>query len=1116
MCYNYPAVNFLAAGFFAFQGGKMLQFILGRASSGKTEKVLELLGKDIMQENCKAVLLVPEQFSFEAERIMLERFSEAGAARATVLSFTRLFDEVGRICGTIAGTRMSESDSIVLMGKALQKGKNNLQCFDRFAQNQNFAAVCASTVAELKTAAVSSKQLYEAALQMKGRLKAKLEDLALIMDGYNMEVAQKFIDPRDSLDRLYDMLLSTRYFENKRVYIDGFKGFTGQQFKIINQIIEQASHVFITLCCDNTTDTDGTFDTAINTRQKIEKYARQVKAEVVNPIVLEESYYKCDELKALEKGLFTAGKVFDGIAENVTVCAAASPEDEADYAMHTVRKMVRQKGMRYRDFAIIARDASVYERYIAKAAAKYNVACFSDTKVSAAALPLFVFAQTALDATINLTTDSILKYLKTGLCNIDDEQVSRLENYAYIWDIKGKDWTKEWTMDPEGLRQSSELEQEKTAKALEELNSLRQIAIEPILNLRKAMNQQDTVGQATALWQLLTVCNTAEKLAALAESFEKDGKFKEADLTRRSFDVFCDVLDHTVRCLDAKADKKEFVSAFKLAAQGTDMGSVPQTLDQVLFGSADRIRTHRPKVVIALGLNGGEWPQSMPQGNLLSAKDREILTQSGIAVANMAQQFAADENFLCYTSLCAPSEYLYAVYHTASGKEQTPCSYVLASICETLPNCKRENWPSKNLCISDIETEKAAFSALAENMCENTVLSSALLKSFEQKPEWTGKLQALKRADKAVNATLSKQTVEKIIPQKISMSPSATETFCNCRFSYFCNYLLKAKIIEKANLNVLQRGTMVHFALEMLVERNKEALHKADDAFIRKQIKELCAEYIASIKGLEDIMDARMRYLFYLIQLQITEVALRLRDELAQSGFKPIKCELVIDKYGDIKPLEFSSDGVTLFTRGKVDRVDSWGGYLRIVDYKTGSKKFRLSDVLVGQNMQMLLYLYTMLKSEQYGDFAPAGILYMTAQRSKNEDNSLTMNGLLCENEELVRQMEKENAGQFVPKLKYTPKGELDKKTSARTYIKEADFNLVFKKIDKVMEGIAQKLSAGDIAVSPMDCAGENACAYCNFKAVCGIEDAPHENNASLSADKVVEALRKELGGNEI
>lgn len=1094
----------------------MLQFILGRACSGKTEKVLELLGEDTLQENCKAVLLVPEQFSFEAERMLLERFSETGSAKAAVLSFTRLFEEVGRICGTIAGTRMSESDSIVLMGKALQKEKGALKCFDRFAQSQNFAAVCASTVAELKTAAVSSKQLYKASLQISGRLKAKLEDLALIMDSYNMEVAQKFIDPRDTLDRLYDMLLTTRYFENKKVYIDGFKGFTGQQFKIISRIIEQASHVIITLCCDDTTQKDGTFDTAIDTRQKIEKYARQVNVEIIKPVVLDKSYYKCEELKALEKGLFAAGEVFDSIAENVTVCSAATPEDEADYAMYTVRKMVRQKGMRYKDFAIIARDASVYERYIVKAASKYNVACFVDIKVSASSLPLFVFVQAALDATISLTTDGILKYLKTGLCAVEYEQVARLENYAYIWDLKGKDWTKEWTMDPEGLRQSDNCEQENTAKELEELNAMRKVAIEPILNLRKAMNHQDTVSEATALWELLTACDTAKKLAGLAQSFEKDGKFKEADLTRRSFDVFCDVLDHIVRCLDANADKKEFISAFKLAAQGTDMGSVPQTLDQVLFGSADRIRTHRPKAVIALGLNGGEWPQSMPQGNLLSAKDRDILTQNGVKIANMAQQFAADENFLCYTSLCAPSEYLYAVYHAASGKDLTPCSYVLTAICETLPSCKKEKWPKESIDIEDIETKKAAFSVLAGSVDGSNVLSTALTEIFEQDKEWSGKLKALKRANKAVDTALSPKTVEEILPKTISMSPTATETFCKCRFSYFCKYILKAKIIEKANLNVLQRGTMVHFALQMLVERHGNMLRQADDGFISAQIKAICDEYIASIKGLNDVMDARMRYLFYLIQLQITEVALRLRDELAQSGFVPIKCELVIDKCGDIKPLEFSCDGITLLARGKIDRVDAWGGYLRIVDYKTGSKKFRLSDVLVGQNMQMLLYLYTLLKSDKYGNYAPAGILYMTAQRSKNEDNSLTMNGLLCENEELVRQMERENAGQFVPKLKYTASGALDKNSSARTYIKEEDFNLVFKKIDKVMEEIAHRLACGDIAVSPTDCAGEDACEYCNFKAVCGIETAPHENNVSASAGKVIQTLGEELGSNEI
>lgn len=1093
----------------------MLQFILGRASSGKTEKVLELIGRDIKSQDGKAVFLVPEQFSFEAERILLERFSEAGAKGATVVNFTHLFDEVGRQSGLIAGSHMSDSDAIVLMGRALFKEKDNLKCFDRYVQNQNFAAVCAATVSELKMAAVDSKALKSAAALVSGRLKNKLEDLAVIMDSYNIEVSGKFIDPKDSLDKLYDMLNITRYFEGKNVYIDGFKGFTGQQYKIIRKILAQANNVYITLCCDDKKEYDGVFDTAIRTKKSIESYAKQENVKIEENIVLKESFYDAPELKELEQKLFLVGESYCEDAQNVTVCAAKTEQDEADYAMHIVRKLIEEKKMRYKDFAIIVRNAQNYENHIAKAAKKYDVACYLDTKVSAAILPLFVFANAALDATLNLSSENILKYFKTGMCSLDDEQISRLENYAYIWDIKGKDWANEWTMNPQGLRQLDEKDAEKQEKELQELNALRKKVIDPILSLRKVMNEQNTIESAKALWDLLSSCNVAESLAELADKLEKDGKFKEADMTRRSYDVFCDVLDHTVSCLGKVSSKKEFADAFKLAAQSTDMGSVPQTLDQVLFGTADRIRTHRPKVVIALGLNVGEWPMSMPQSNLLSSKDRSLLSKNGLAISDIDNEFAADENFLCYSALCAPSERLYAVYHTSSGKDKTLCSYVVTALCETLPNCKKETWPNQNTKIEDIKTENTAFCALSESIQSDSVLSRALLEYFDKKPEWAGRLKAVLNADKSVDAILSKSTIDKIVPKKISMSPSASETFSRCRFSYFCKYLLGAKIIEKADLNVLQRGTMVHFVLEKLVDVNGKDLASFTNEQIKQDVKKFCCEYMASIKGLDDIIGARMRYLFYLIELQIIDVALRLRDEFAQSGFEPVKCELEINPKGDIKPLEYSANGVTISVNGKVDRVDKWEGYLRIVDYKTGTKKFRLSDVLVGQNMQMLLYLYTMLKSDQYKDFAPAGILYMPALRSKEEDNSLAMNGLLCEDEELIRQMERENAGQFVPKLSYTNSGSIDKRTSAKTYIKKDGFGLIFKKIDKVMEDIATKLGSGDIAVSPMDCAGEDACKYCDFSSVCGIEDKRHQNTENVAAADVIERLEEEMSGDE-
>ena len=78
---------------------------------------------------------------------------------------------------------------------------------------------------------------------------------------------------------------------------------------------------------------------------------------------------------------------------------------------------------------------------------------------------------------------------------------------------------------------------------------------------------------------------------------------------------------------------------------------------------------------------------------------------------------------------------------------------------------------------------------------------------------------------------------------------------------------------------------------------------------------------------------------------------------------------------------------------GKIDRVDGYikDGrlYLKVVDYKTGSKSFHLSDVLYGLNMQMFLYLLMLEKG------ASSTLLRQAQQRLGQAADSIEVGGAL-------------------------------------------------------------------------------------------------------------------------
>ena len=194
------------------------------------------------------------------------------------------------------------------------------------------------------------------------------------------------------------------------------------------------------------------------------------------------------------------------------------------------------------------------------------------------------------------------------------------------------------------------------------------------------------------------------------------------------------------------------------------------------------------------------------------------------------------------------------------------------------------------------------------------------------------------------------------------------------------------------------------------------------------------------------------------------------------------------------------SDGGKAYLDGKIDRVDVYKNNVRVVDYKTGKVSFVLSDTLVGLNMQMLLYLRAFIKNGQHlvSDPKPAGILYMPA--GKNGDSgSYRMNGLLCENDEVLSAMEKDNKGRFIPK----------KSAKSADYIDSGAFDLIFGKIDDLMLDMGNAIRKGEFCANPIDGAKTDACAYCDFASICRSSKFPHRRAPKLSTAQTIELLKE-------
>ncbi len=1078
----------------------MLQFILGRASSGKTYTVTQKIAECI-DKGENPVLLVPEQFSFESEKNILDAVGDGAAQKVSVISFTRLCDEIERVAGGVCGESVTDADRVILMNRAIKACRDELKRFKKYAASGSFARLMIDSIGEFKMNFITAEDLRDAVNNTEDeQLKIKLLDTALIYENYDMILAEKFIDNTDRLTKLYYALENYRYFENKTVFIDSFKSFSGQQYKILERIISQSKSVTVTFA-DNVADTRefGLFSNIKKVKNRIAAIARKFAVAVADDVVLTNKNYACDDLSALEDFMATGKTDFKGECKNIAVCRADSVYSEADFVARSIRRIVREKGARYSDFVIIARDTQPYENALEVACKKNNVSCFIDRRIPLSSMPTAVALLAAANVAKSFTTENILRFHKSGIGILNFEQIATLENYTYLWCVEGDMWHNEWTMDPDGFSANGDLS-EAALNNLNQINSLREKAIKPLANLKNGFcgNAQNMV---RALVDLFDECNAAERFKAFSKEYAGDTVYSDA--IRQSWSSIMKILNSISVCFgEAQISKKDFCEALNLSISLQTVGVIPQMIDEAIFGAADRIRPSRPKYAFIMGANQGVFPAFLQNSGLFVNQERQKLIELGLDIPDKTFSLSVDEEHLLYSNVCCASNGVFISYAANfDGNESEPSTFV--SDIQKRFKCPRFNEPSFLEENHLPETYEDAFSWACGNILGNnsdSVTLTEALKNTDTADRFKNVLDCLERTDHFI----SEDTAKQLFGDRIVMSPSKFDTFNRCRFMYFCRYGLRAERLQPAEFNAMQRGTIVHYVLQRVVEDYGKALGNLNQTQICDLVDKYTAEYLNMIAGYNDIETPYLKYLVSTIKRSLYFVVARLAAEFAQSDFTPVKCELKIGFDGDMPEIKIPIENSgTLELIGVVDRLDEWNGYIRIVDYKTGHRDFKLPDILFGQNMQMLIYLYAVSKSEKFGGKA-AGIFYMPASRDKSGSKSARrMNGLIAANEELVTAMDKENKGEFIPKF--------SEKSPSDSFISEDDFNEIFEFIESKLERTGKAIYSGDIAADPIDGLDSGACKYCEYQSICRVDNKTNKTVPKLTNSQVLEEIKRQV-----
>lgn len=1117
----------------------MLHLILGRAGCGKTEYAMKTAG-EAAQKGIDTVIIVPEQFTFETERRTIRDFGEKSCLNVETLSFSRLVHRVFSIEGGLACHYIDDCGRNVLMKLALSQIGDMLEVYSKQAKNPSFVKTMVTAVGEYKICGITPDMLELTAKKYtKGLLSKKLLDIALIMRTYCANLDRNFADPLDDLTRLANKLKTSHFFDKKTVVIDGFKGFTVQEKLVLAEIFKSCGEIYITLCAEKTggNGSSGLFSPVEKTAGQLVALANKCGVAVASPVKLTEPHrFNNETLKYFEKSIFRPDAApYPKEAPEITITSLANTYDEAEYVASTCAKLVRTKNCRYGDIAVISRGIDSFDGIIDTVFSRYDIPLFYDSRSGIADHPLMALVLSVLSIiTENFRRDTVLRYLKTGLAGFSTLEVSMVENYLLMWNIRGEEqWQNEWTQSPNGFE---EINKDETKEELANLNTLRERIYSPIAKLRAEL---DKGGKAAALYSFLCSTGVREAVNEACRAFRETGENRLSDEYAQIWQKLVMMLDQIeLAARGTDLSTADFASMLSLVIENTDLGSIPPSLDAVTAGDAERIRTGGVKYVFVIGLVEGVFPRGASTGGLIKDSERRALIDIGLELSPPAAEQAADERFFAYNAFSCACDgvYLTAARADTAEKELRP-SYFLAAVKRLIPKCNIVDNPLSDP-LDTVVNEKTAFDLLASNYSKPSPLKNALSAVFDKDGEYAAKIEALGRSFEGRRLLFKNpRTAKTLYGTNLRLSPSRIETFNQCKFSYFCKYGIGAKPRRTADLDAPQIGSVIHFVLQNLLKRTeKQGLENTSPEELSKITDELLREYAKkNLGGLENKPE-RFRYIFSNLADTVNTMALHMVREFRKSGFRPADYELDISDNGDFPPVRIKlPDGGVLTVVGKIDRVDTMTKegttYLRVIDYKTGTKKFNLSQLVYGLNLQMFIYLFTLWSKNdnRYCDpekLMPAGVLYVPAKKpeisvprntdetviQKKSDSALKMSGLILKNETVIKGMESGANGVFVPASGKdvvdkdgTPTFEISSKSDVATL---EEFGKLKEHVDKLLIEMTETLKSGDAAAVPVDGLDYNPCSYCSFSGVCGIESGSKRKVLHDFEDEVFDHIK--------
>ncbi|MDE5768131.1 MAG: PD-(D/E)XK nuclease family protein [Oscillospiraceae bacterium] len=1103
----------------------MFQFILGSCGTGKSTVLMHRMKQDL-QNHKKIFLLVPEQFSFEAEKKLYAFLGAELFNQCHVYSFATLSHAILQTCGVSRNDYASEQGKLLFLWQAVQQcqQQQKLQIFGR--QNQaEFLLQIQTMITKIRKAGVRSEQLWQTAPMFSGRLGQKLQDISRILDAYD-----RILEQHELCDSLTDLTESAAvaatcdFFQETEIYMDEFDSFTGDQYQMLEVIAEQAENFTIAIRSDAMKSIpSGVFVGGNQTFQKLRKLAPDQDS--VRIQVCREYYRSANQdLKMIAEKTANPNHNYVNYANpanlhdlHVHIFQAYDPAGETEYICATICKLLAENtALSCRDIAIAVRQTDVYMPLLERALTRYHLPYDIAVRKSILHTELIAYFLNLLEllSSPSWSTDTILRCLKNEFSGYDPELVSMLEHFCFTYSIDKQDWSKSFC---EQSKDAAENLEQFGGQALE---ALRLTVIQLLQELRNQCRGADVRTICMMLYQHL-----CRKNQAYQEIYQKQETVQQHEFIA-VWNILSETFDTVVELFGEDHMKPDQLSAiFRMLLQNSSFAIPPQTLDSIRIVDAQTARLNMPRIVFAPGVSDGVYPSHIQENSIFQQHELELLEQQKITIARRLPELYSDELLIIHKIFSACSEQLYLTYPEINADyENAPASVMIEEILRLFPENSEILQKQENLSLLYYAwTMESTYFHFVQNLNrqERQAEIASLRAVLEQNPVYAARIEKLCRQQVQElsglsDMQISPEIMQNLIGSCLHLSASGIEKFYRCPFQYFCLYCLKLYAPEKITLTAQNIGNFAHRCLEEILKKyDIKTFSELSVQELEKEISLLSETF--SKENFSDAVrrDGRFQLNYRMNSKSILQLLQYMQEEIRnnpEKHFIPISTEKTLPPFS-------VCDGKAL-CHGKIDRVDiceiDQEKLLRVIDYKTSEKHFRPERLAEGLDLQMLIYLFALEETQEYGKIHPTAVLYMPSGQPK-EINYLKREDAKSAGKEILNAYYRMKGIVLEQALAYTEPELAAVQTSVMESNKNQVFSVNMKQMQNLRKHVYQKISemtekvyAGAFPPEPNVYIYESEpeitpCKYCPCADLCGkavketIKHTKTENQQALA-----------------